>query len=211
MRSTQSAPIARASWTCHGSMRKSLRSTGREVAARAARRCSGEPRKNSRSVSTDRAAAPPRSYPAAMRGGSKSRRMRPRLGDARLISAMTAGRSSPIRASIAARKPRGAGASAARRRISASGTCRMPSSISSRLRSRMRARRSGMPRPLMAPGRGPGAGPGADAGLGSDTGRSRPAAGAPARRSRAGARRASRSRCAPPGEGGTGGREGRGA
>ena len=78
------------------------------MAARAARRCSGEPRKNSRSVSTDRAAAPPRSYPAAMRGGSKSRRMRPRLGDARLISAMTAGRSSPIRASIAARKPRGA-------------------------------------------------------------------------------------------------------
>src|SRR5258706_8189856 len=77
-----------------------------------------------------------------MRAESKSARIKPRLGLARLISAMTAGRPASIDRCIAAWKPRTGGADCALRRISPSGTNRRASSTSLRLAARMRARMS---------------------------------------------------------------------
>ena len=54
----QSAPIARASNTCQGSIMKSLRSTGRLQAARAARKSAGVVPNQVSSVSTERHFAP---------------------------------------------------------------------------------------------------------------------------------------------------------
>ncbi len=59
MSSTASAPIACASSICSGSMRKSLRSTGRSTAARTIWQVVEANPGKSTSVSTDRAVAPP--------------------------------------------------------------------------------------------------------------------------------------------------------
>ena len=93
-----------------------------------------------RSVRTERHAAPFFSYVAAIRAGSKSARINPRLGLARLISAMTAGFDAAIFARNARSKPRGAEADRARRSIS-SGVMRcFASSTSRRLAAMMRSR-----------------------------------------------------------------------
>src|SRR5947209_1680485 len=78
-----------------------------------------------------------------MRAGSKSvARMRPRLGLARLISAITAGFPARDFSRNAAANPRGGSARAARVRISAGGTAALARSTSRRLASRMRFRMS---------------------------------------------------------------------
>jgi hypothetical protein len=64
-------------------------------------------------VSTDRQVAPARSYDAAIAGGSNASRSTPLLGEARLISAITAGRPAAIADSIAPAKSRGGGAARA--------------------------------------------------------------------------------------------------
>src|SRR5208282_139994 len=83
---------------------KSLRNSGTSTAARTARRSSSEPLKWT-SVRTEIAAAPPVTYSRATPAGSSPGMMSPLLGDARLISAIIAGR----RARNAATKSRGLG------------------------------------------------------------------------------------------------------
>src|SRR5579862_8896616 len=75
-----------------------------------------------------------------MRAGSKSARINPRLGLARLISAMTAGKPRATFARIALSNPRGGVASRARRRISAGSMRAFAAATSTRLASRMRVR-----------------------------------------------------------------------
>src|SRR5258708_23827978 len=74
-----------------------------------------------------------------MRAGSKSARMRPLLGLARLISAMTAGIPEAIFARSACSNPRGAPAARASPLISPAGTLDFASSIWRRLAARMRS------------------------------------------------------------------------
>ena len=88
---TASAPAARDSISSEGWIRKSLRSTGRSHAIRAARRSASEPWKCAGSVSTEIAAAPAEAYARACAPGSRSA-IAPADGDARLTSAITAGR-----------------------------------------------------------------------------------------------------------------------
>ena len=83
---------------------KSLRNSGTSTAARTARRSSSEPLKWT-SVRTEIAAAPPATYSRATLAGSSPGMMSPLLGDARLISAIIAGR----RARNAATKSRALG------------------------------------------------------------------------------------------------------
>src|SRR3954451_6296107 len=112
---------------------KSLRSAGSLVAARAAVRYSGLPWKEGASVKTERHVAPPASYASASAGGSKSARINPFDGLAFLISAINANAPPVIRRSIAARKPRGAGAALACCSSIAAGRARFAAAISSRL------------------------------------------------------------------------------
>ena len=65
-----SAPAARVSHTCHGSMMKSLRKTGICTALRAVFKSASEPEKNSSSVSTESAAAPASSSFGARSAGA---------------------------------------------------------------------------------------------------------------------------------------------
>src|SRR5690349_9341957 len=74
-----------------------------------------------------------------MRAGSKSARMVPRLGLARLISAITAGFPAATLARSALSKPRAGGAFAASRWISASGTASRRCSTSRRFAARIRS------------------------------------------------------------------------
>ena len=83
---------------------KSFLSTGRWAASRALRKSLKLPRKNASSVSTDMAAAPADSYLRAYSAGSRSARMTPFEGEARLISAMIF---TPCRPGCASDAPKG--------------------------------------------------------------------------------------------------------
>jgi hypothetical protein len=72
-----------------------------------------------------------------MAGGSKSARSTPLLGEACLISAITAARPRPARAPSAAAKPRAAGMASASRRNAGSGRARFAAASSSALAARI--------------------------------------------------------------------------
>ena len=97
MRSTMSAPCARASHTWYGVTTKSLRSTGTSTRARTASRSARLPLNRRCSVSTEIAAAPPFSYSPASSAGSEMDASAPLLGLDRFTSAMTATASSALR------------------------------------------------------------------------------------------------------------------
>ncbi|CAB4991954.1 unannotated protein [freshwater metagenome] len=93
MSRTQSAPMIFASQMSFSLTVKSLRNRGNCTAARAICKSATEPPKWASSVSTDKQLAPPTSYDCASSAGSISLLSTPLDGDFRLISAITAKRS----------------------------------------------------------------------------------------------------------------------